>query len=441
MAAKVMPPHRVMTARRKAMSRPRQKTLNRRDFGKLALTGSVALGSYAGQAAAADVTLSFPSWQVDEPGFGQWWREVVAQFESETPGVKIKMEQIPAQQYSQEMLIRCSSGQYPDIVYLRTGEFGSFASQGWLAPLDDRFAATPLSKEWTGLQSEVSWGGKPLGIVIMGYGFVLFYNEAILKRANVLPPTTLDDFTAGVRKVTDRPSGIFGLASSTKEASSIYLEMISFVRWQQADLFANGRYTLTSPASLKAFEAYRHLIGENAPLGNDQMMARQIFKDGKAGFLIDGPWVWAILAASATPQNFKIMAMPFRPKSGGAANSLHIPIGISRERQDLVWRFYQVVMRPEWQRRYLLLTASPPGLTSSLREEDKVSAPHLIAAVESARDATPFIPQTDAIKAQASEFIAIMARGAVRIISTQVPISTIAAETQSQLIRAIPVSG
>src|SRR3712207_8569492 len=44
-------------------------------------------------------------------------------------------------------------------------------------------------------------------------------------------------------------------------------------------------------------------------------------------------------APAAVRPSLKMVALPFEPHIGGAANSLHIPTGISAERKDLVWSF------------------------------------------------------------------------------------------------------
>ena len=44
-----------------------------------ALAGA-ALASFAGVAHAAPVAIEFTTWQVEEPGFSAWWKEVIAAF-------------------------------------------------------------------------------------------------------------------------------------------------------------------------------------------------------------------------------------------------------------------------------------------------------------------------------------------------------------------------
>ena len=52
--------------------------------------------SFGAPALAADTTtLSFPTWQAEEPGFADFWKESTKAFESANPGVHIDLQQIP----------------------------------------------------------------------------------------------------------------------------------------------------------------------------------------------------------------------------------------------------------------------------------------------------------------------------------------------------------
>ena len=69
-----------------------------------------------GRAAAADTTLSFPTWQAEEPGFSQWWKELIAAYEQAHPDVKIALQQVAYPNFTNEMTIRFASNTPPDIV-------------------------------------------------------------------------------------------------------------------------------------------------------------------------------------------------------------------------------------------------------------------------------------------------------------------------------------
>jgi multiple sugar transport system substrate-binding protein len=406
------------------------------------ILGLITLAAFSVQVARADTTLSFPTWQAQEPGFSQWWKELIAAYEHTHPGVRIALQQIAYPDYANEMTIRFASNTPPDILELSGNNFGSFAAQGWLEPLDNWMKQDPLPPQWSSLQSLYKWDGKTLGVLVMGYGNMLFYNERLLADAGVSPPRTFTDFLAAVPKITNRSKGIYGVAAVTSEYPTVLNEMLSYIRWQGQDAFKGGKYTFTDPGVVAALETYRKVVGANAPLGSNQTMQRQTFLDGKAGFTLDGPWVYALFksAPETVRPSLRMMAVPFTPHLGGAANSLHIPSGISADRKHLVWEFIRLAMQPEWQRRYFVLTSSPPGLPSSLTEDEKKAAPQLVAVADAATGAEPFIPTIQPIQANVNEFVQILERAAVRLISTNDPVTQICAETQAQLQRAIPLN-
>jgi multiple sugar transport system substrate-binding protein len=402
--------------------------------------GGLLLGCGTRPAAAA-TTLSFPTWQAEEPGFSQWWKELIAAYEHAHPGVTIALQQIAYANFVNEMTVRFASNTPPDIVELSGNNFGSFASQGWLEPLDERLKGDPMPAGWSSLQSLYQWDGHTLGVLVMGYGNMLFYNERLLADAGVSPPNSFAEFTAAIPKITAKDKGIFGLASVTTEYPTILSEFLSFILWQGADAFRGGQYTFTDPAVVAALETYRRVVGGNAPLGNVQNMQRQTFISGKAAFTLDGPWVYALLknAPEAVRPGLKMMAVPFLPRTGGAANSLHIASGISPERKNLAWQFINLAMQPEWQRRYFVLTSSPPGLPGALSAAEIAAAPQLAIVAAGVKDAVPYIPTLQPIQADVNEFVQILMRTAVRILTTGDPIARVCEQTQAELVRTIPL--
>jgi len=403
--------------------------------------GGLLLASGARPAAAADTTLSFPTWQAEEAGFSQWWKELIAAYEKAHPGVKIVLQQIAYPNFTNELTVRFASNTPPDIVELSGNNFGSFASQGWLEPLDGWLKKEPLPAEWSALQALYNWDGKTLGVMVMGYGFMLFYNDKLLADAGVAVPRNFAEFAAAVPKITQKDKGIFGISAVSAEYNTIVNEVTSFIMWQGADAFRGGRYTFTDPAVVAALETYRRVVGGNSPLGNVSAMTRQTFISGKAGFLIDGPWVYALFksAPEAVRASLRMIAPPFVPHTGGASNSLHIPAGISAERKELVWQFIKLAMQPEWQRRYFVLTSSPPGLPSALTAAELSTAPQLAAVAEAAKGAQSFFPLLQPVQENVAEFTQILMRMAVRVIATSDPVARIAEQAQAELQRAIPL--
>ena len=107
-------------------------------------------------------TLKFVSWQVDEAGTGDWWRNAIARFEAEHPGVTIEFTKVDRGAYADTMTTLFAGGpaashHAPCIVRIPElcrewldGKPGSLAGEGryrpdWLGP--DRALAYGMAKQ------------------------------------------------------------------------------------------------------------------------------------------------------------------------------------------------------------------------------------------------------------------------------------------------------
>ena len=149
----------------------------KRMFAALALLVGLSTSTLA---SAQSVTLDFPSWQAEEPGFSEWWKGLIQEYEAKHAGIKIKFYSIPFANYVNQLTVRFSGQNPPDIVHLPSRNFASFASQGWLEPIDDMLKASDIPGHWSPLQSDMQWQGKTYGLLLLPYGNLLYYNEKLL---------------------------------------------------------------------------------------------------------------------------------------------------------------------------------------------------------------------------------------------------------------------
>ena len=394
------------------------------------------------RAAGAPVTVEFTTWQLEEPGFGAWWSEVIDAFQAATPGVRIVKAQIPFRDYLDQLTIRFASNRPPPLLELPSDSLGAFASQGWLAALDERIKGTPIATDWSSLQQDLVWDGKTQGVLLMGYAFMMFYNAALLDAAGVALPTDWASFIAAVPKITQRDKGVFGLSAVTTEYPTIPLDFIRTAVWSGQHLTKGTTYALTEPGMVKALELYRSLVGGNAPLGDNSTIIRQLFVDGKTGFLVDGPWVWALLdkAPPAVRPNLKMAKAPFPPALGGASNSLHLAAGLDRATEDAAWSFVLFLAQPQWQQRYTELSAAPAARRDALGAELAAKRPELALINQSVLGAQSTTPDNQLLRSNYTEFNHIIQRAAVQVISTTTPVAKILADTQAELERSVPLS-
>jgi multiple sugar transport system substrate-binding protein len=405
---------------------------------RAAVAALLAAGAALGNA-QAQTTLEFPTWQAEEPGISTWWKELIAAYEKRYPDVKINLQQVPFAQFVKQMTVRFAAGNPPDVVHLPTRDFASFADQGWLEPLDERLKATDIAANWPPLQSEMQWNGRTQGVLLMGYGGILFYNEQKLKDAKLGVPRTSDEWLAAMKATTLADKGQFGLATITAEHPNMVVEMASWVVGSGADWLKGGRYNFSDPPVVKAIDGWRQSIAY-APKGTNSATARQLFIDGKVTFLRDGPWVWGALAkapAEVKPQ-LKIAPLPFAATPGGASNSLHMAAKTDAKKKQAVWNFIVMAASPEWQNRYAL-TGSPAPRRGALTAADLAAQPHLKVINDEAAKARNLFPEVQAVRAGYNDFATAVTKAAMRMVSSPEPTAKVLAELQAELERSLPL--
>ncbi len=403
---------------------------------------TAAATSLVGVARAQTVTLDFPSWQAEEPGVSTWWRALIAEFEAANPAAKVNLYSIPFAQFVQQMTVRFAGNNPPDIVHLPTRNFAAFASQGWLAPLDDRLARTDIVANWTPLQADMRWEGKTQGILLMGYGSLLYYNEKLLGEAGVGVPTTPQEWLTAIERATKRDQGQFGLVATSVEHPNLVVEAGTWVMGQGLDWLRNGRYDFANPAVVAAVDQYRRSM-RFAPPGMNSTTGRQLFMDGKAAFLRDGPWIWAFVerAPEAIRPHLKVARVPFPRETGGTSNSIHMAANLAPAKRELVWRFMELAASPKWQSEYVLRAASPAPRRGALPAEAATRLPHLKLIMDAAATAVSVFPTHPALQESYNEYASLFGRAMMRLISTEEPTDRVLANLQRELERAIPLRG
>jgi len=143
---------------------------------------------------------------------------------------------------------------------------------------------------------------------------------------------------------------------------------------------------VTNPANREAIELEQTLIDENlVPHGADRVQARQIFWEGRAAMIIEGPWVMTSVR-SENPDllpSIGVALMPFPNQTAGTSNGF--AIARDAEHKDLAWEFIQMITSQEWMERYGEMTGVTPARQGALTETALEQNPWLevFAEVES----------------------------------------------------------
>lgn len=219
------------------------------------------------------------------------FKELISKFNEEYPNVKINYESVPfAEAQNKFKTAAASDSGAPDILRAEVAWVPEFASLGYLYALDgtalledkEDFLPTPLSSN--------VFDGKTYGVPQVTDTLALMYNKKLFEKAGIdAAPTTwaeVSDAAAKLKKVG--ADGIYINSGGYFTLPFIYGEGGDIVDPESKTIEIN------SDASVAGITEAQKLVKSGAavkPVANDPygtMMT--LFKEGKVGMIINGPW-------------------------------------------------------------------------------------------------------------------------------------------------------
>ena len=341
--------------------------------------------------ALAETKLRFYSWQTDDQSNSVWWLAANKAYEAANPGVTIDFVKVPRDSFADTMMVMFSGNTPPDIVHLASFEFPAFAQEDFLEDLTPYIKKDGLDLTgWAG-QEKCVVGGKTVCINLNYFGYLMFYNAALLNAAGVAVPHDWAGYLDAARKMTAAGSGqSYGVGLHTTAGAGQYLtELLAVVldaggRWSNAA----GKPTIDTPEVIEGLRRWKLLQTEKlTPMGLKAEDVRQLFIEGRIGMRLDGPWMWGLLA-KAKPDlqpNLKVAETPTETPLGGTSNVIGMPASLSPERKKLVWDYIKLITSQHWQEQYVVLSGQLAPRPHSLTPEALAAKPFL-ATFQAAQD-------------------------------------------------------
>lgn len=394
----------------------------------LCLVATIALAAATGagcRGPASDATV-VEFWAMGREG--ELVQRLVPEFERRTPGVRVRVQQIPWSAAHEKLLTAYVGGALPDVVQVGNTWLPELVALGALAPLDELLApgdellapaadrVGPLDEQSRSLDANDEFPGVVAATAIDGvrYGVpwyvdtrVLFYRTDLLRAAGVAtPPTTW--------------AGWVDAMSRLAHGGERYAISLPATEWEPPVILAlqrgagllrdDDRYgDFRSPAFRAAFEFYRDFFRRGlAPTGGAAQSANlyQDFADGYFAVLLSGPWNVGEIERRL-PKLADAWATVPLPAFDGDAPGLSLAGGASlalvrdSPRREAAWRWMAFLAEPEQQLEFWRLTGDLPARPSAWRKGGLGDAPRTAAFWRQLAHvrATPKIPEWERIAA------------------------------------------
>lgn len=269
-------------------------------------SGGVGGATAASQSptSTAPVTLNYWTWF---PAQGTL-DKVIEAYQKEHPNVTIKLKEFEAADYQKQLPLALNGGEKLDIVgvqvsamtntvnaqLLPVSDWEKYLPDGWR----DQVEAKPLEQAQKISKDNVLYD-IPMGSIGSA---AMYYNPAILKKANVEVPTTMAELAAAAKKIKAASPGVTPVVSA---GDPWWQEEMLFTIAGQTDptlsddiLYNGGKWN--DPRLVNALAAYKEMFTSGAmdtsTLSLKSPRQTELFTSGKAAFYFDGSWQNSLLS-------------------------------------------------------------------------------------------------------------------------------------------------
>ncbi|GAA2140133.1 extracellular solute-binding protein [Nocardioides koreensis] len=340
-------------------------------------------------------------WDTSDPtNEGPAFKELIQKFNEQYPNVKVNYQSVPFDQAQNKFKTAAESGSgAPDILRAEVAWVPEFASLGYLYALD----GTPLLEDNNFLETPLSsdvYDGKTYGVPQVTDTLGLMYNKKLFAKAGIeSAPTTWDEVTEDAKLLKEK-AGVDGIYLN---AAGYF--MLPFMYGEGGDLVDTDaqKIMVNSDANVAGIKIAQDMVKSGAaakPDANDSygtMMT--LFKAGKVGMIMNGPWEVANISADPSFggfENLGIAPVPAGSAGAGAPVGGHnyvIYSGMDENKADAAIAFVKFMSSAESEAFIADKLGLLPGNADAY---DLVSDNEKVTAWKSALDvakARPWIPE------------------------------------------------
>jgi len=278
-------------------------------------------------AAGKTVTIEFYQQKVEAI---QIVDELIARFEAQNPGIKVKQTNLPNSETRNVLLMRIAANDVPDILsaYPNAPEFREFVKEGYLYDLSGQDFLKNVNPS---VLAPIKQGGKDYSLPISLNTIGVHYNEALFAKYGLSIPTTYEQFIAlcealqskGVQPLafSDKDSwtaGIFANNALGKEMGKAQTDAF-FAALAQRKVSAKDNAELRRIAQMVIELREKFGSSDTAAYGyNDAINA---FATEKAAMYING--IWAIPSIVQANPNLQFSMFPIPATAGKETTTIY----------------------------------------------------------------------------------------------------------------------
>ena len=289
-------------------------------------------------------------------------------FMAANPNDEIKIEVVQWDNLQQRLTTDIAGGTEPDIAMIGTRWLVDYVKNDIAEPLD-------LTPEFKGafiesFLSPSTFDGKLYGLPVAASARAMYYNKDLLAKAGVNePPANWDGVVDTARKIKALGSDAYGFALQGKEIETDAYWYYSL--WTHGgELIQDGKSGVASPEAIKALTLYKSMIDEGLtepdPTGLNRQDIERLFKQGRMGMILSGPWLRGQIKEEAPTLNYAIAPIPEGSAKATYGVTDTLMVFKSSPKKELAMKFLtETAFSPKWRIEF----STKEGFLPVMKEE------------------------------------------------------------------------
>ncbi len=273
---------------------------------------------------------------------------LIPKFEEENPGIKINPVSYDWANLHDKILISAQSNTLPDVARLDIAWIPEFEKSDILVPLNTEMSdfAEVSAKLLKSAMTTANVGDNTYGLALNTNTKILYVNSKALADAGLTIPKTMDEFIAGIKKLSGKNAEgqqVWGY----EEPALAGWNLCPFI-WSMGGTLTDESQTkasgyINSEATIKAVQAFKDLYDEGGVTGwnSGDIPMTDGFGTGRYAMILEGPWKVAELAGAYPDFKYETAEMPT-----GAGGSVSVLGGedicmFKSANKEAAWKFMQ----------------------------------------------------------------------------------------------------
>lgn len=325
-----------------------------------------------------------------QPQFTDYFNQLIAQFERENAGIKVRWVDVPWADMQSKILTAVSAGTAPDVVNLNPDFAAQLAGRNAWLDLTDRVGEADQQHYLPKIWNSNTLDGKTFGLPWYLTTSVAIYNQDLLTQAGVAqPPETFDELAQVAQQVKEKTGKYAFFITFVPEDSAEVLQSLTQMGVTLVD--AQGQAAFNTPAGKAAFQYWTDLYQKNLlpkeVLTQGHRRAIELYQQGETAILSSGPQFLKTVETNAPAIAKVSTAAPQITGTTGKKNVAVMNLVIPRntDQPDAALKFALFVTNNDNQLSFAKAADVLPSTQAALADPFFTTLPANATSIEKAR--------------------------------------------------------